>query len=76
VAEGADRLVLDADDTLTLNGAPVEPEALGGRLEALRGRRLNVLADAKASLGLTVRVLDACKAAGVEAQIYARPAEP
>lgn len=71
VDASADRIAIDAADRITFNGEAVSPEQLDARLAGLK--RITVMADAAASLGVTVKVMDACAARGVGVDIYAVP---
>lgn len=68
------RIAIDAADAVTLDGEAVTLSALEERMPALRPR-VTILADAAASLGVTMKVMDACRAHDVAADIYATPVE-
>jgi biopolymer transport protein ExbD len=65
---------LDADDRLSLDGQALSAQDLDRRLPELRPRVM-VMADDRASLGATVRLLDACRTHDVAVDIYAAPSE-
>ena len=77
VDDAGERITLDSDDRITLNGVPVDFDALKAGLSDLRrrSRRVMVLADAGASLGATIRVMDACALHDVDVDIYATPSD-
>lgn len=77
VTNAGEQIEIDAADRISLNGAPVSLAELGARLPELRARsgRVMVLADAAASLGVTIRVMDVCREHEVAVDIYATPIE-
>lgn len=68
------RIAIDDADAVTLDGEAVTAAELEARMPSLRPR-VTILADASASLGVTMKVMDACRAHDVAADIYATPVE-
>lgn len=78
VEKAADQIGIDAANAITLNGAKLAASDLDAKLRDVRTRapRIAVLADDRSDLGVVVRVMDACRAAGLQIDVYATPARP
>ena len=72
VAEKGERIVVTIlpDDTMQLNGMPMERDAIVSRVRELNAVKMNlpvlISGDRKSSLGTGIELLSALKAAGVE----------
>lgn len=64
-----DIIAVDENDRVTFNGDATAMEDLPSRLRAA----VTLAADAGSSLGVTVRILDLCRDAGVEVRVVAIP---
>ena len=78
VSGTADHVEIDAQDRVRLNGAAVGPATLRRELRRSRRRspRVTVMADAAASFGMIVEVVDACRGADMEVDFFASPRKP
>ncbi len=76
VERAADQIGIDAANAITLNGAKVAVTELDAKLRDVRSRvpKVAVLADDRSDLGVVVRVMDACRSAGLQVDVYATPA--
>lgn len=76
VEKAADQIGIDGANAITLNNEKIAVADLDAKLRGVRSRvaRIAVLADDRSDLGVVVRVMDACRAAGLQIDVYATPA--